>query len=954
MTGIAGLVDVVADPLGTVARLRLVIEAFLLKRRWRERKPTDPLERFIVLCWRRTGSNWLCGVLHGHPEILMHNELFNESDIHTYHRKDLVDGKWTYEQRDTHPGRFLRDMFHNVVDPRGLMRTVGFKSFPEHYWDHEKPNISLTRIFNRLLLNPAIKKVVLERRNMLAVYVSMVRSKVLSAYMVRDYSDVPIRIDILEFQRFIDRYQSQYKSYYTKSLRSGSPVHTICYEDMLESQERFDAETKSLWQFLGVDDGVIAKALKENVLQNKRDIRYAIENYDEVEFAFRHTSLAPYLGRIAPAEETATATPIPDPPQKDHRWGILLPICSRGDEADPEKCFSAIDGLFSTLVDTVPVKRERACLEVHFGIDGGDIVFDSPASEARLTTMAEKAGLGKSHFMVLHDLEGKICHIWNCLAQEAHRNGCEFLVLLGDDVRLKTAGWKKGIERRFWDIASKRQLPFGFACVAFNDVNFRNFPTFPVVHKEHLARCRRLFPRRLINQGGDPFLFELYKRWGASEFCFEHELENTIGGMDEARYTKRTIRWNGEQLTTYIDKLEGNDAAVNENQVEEKSSRPAALTDKGKRVPCVDVVVPTFRLDVEILSRIVSLRASVPANVSFWIVIDNPDAEPEKLNAVRAMEKLDNNYAVNIREHDKNYGVSAARNTGMAYSNADFICLLDDDVKPDPGLLDAYIGGIMRHPRANVLVGLAELSTAKTLWSKAMLACNVIGFYYIADDRPFPPWGVTANLCVRGRTSRIRFKHKFPNTGGGEDIDYCIRSNQFKGAIVSVPGASVEHPWWADGHASSIIHVMGWAKGESLCVDDPDLQQYIYWTLPNVAEWTLLSLVLAPFWHPRALLLASLAAALVQILLRTRSFYFRVSVHEGRWMKRCVIGFVGSLIVLCQEMARVAAHLDRMRFVNLLWRFDWYCKQQMSYRAAQKTAHLIVSIVYVSIFIFVY
>ncbi|EJK67303.1 hypothetical protein THAOC_11684, partial [Thalassiosira oceanica] len=90
MTGIAGLVDVVADPLGTVARLRLVIEAFLLKRRWRERKPTDPLERFIVLCWRRTGSNWLCGVLHGHPEILMHNELFNESDIHTYHRKDLV------------------------------------------------------------------------------------------------------------------------------------------------------------------------------------------------------------------------------------------------------------------------------------------------------------------------------------------------------------------------------------------------------------------------------------------------------------------------------------------------------------------------------------------------------------------------------------------------------------------------------------------------------------------------------------------------------------------------------------------------------------------------------------------------------------------------------------------------------------------------------------------------
>eukprot|EP00547_Thalassionema_nitzschioides_P017491 CAMPEP_0194238318 /NCGR_PEP_ID=MMETSP0158-20130606/5090_1 /TAXON_ID=33649 /ORGANISM="Thalassionema nitzschioides, Strain L26-B" /LENGTH=154 /DNA_ID=CAMNT_0038972537 /DNA_START=91 /DNA_END=551 /DNA_ORIENTATION=+ len=154
MTGIAGLVDVVSDPIGTLSAIRLRIIAFLLQRRWRQRRPEDPLDRFVVLCWRRTGSNWLCGVLHGHPQVLMHNELFNESDVHTYHRKDMVNDKWTYEQRDTHPGRFLREMFHHVVDPSGTMRLVGFKSFPEHYWDRGKPNVVLTRVFGRLLKNP--------------------------------------------------------------------------------------------------------------------------------------------------------------------------------------------------------------------------------------------------------------------------------------------------------------------------------------------------------------------------------------------------------------------------------------------------------------------------------------------------------------------------------------------------------------------------------------------------------------------------------------------------------------------------------------------------------------------------------------------------------------------------------------------------------------------------------
>ena len=40
-----------------------------------------------------------------------------------------------------------------------------------------------------------------------------------------------------------------------------------------------------------------------------------------------------------------------------------------------------------------------------------------------------------------------------------------------------------------------------------------------------------VIPPQFINQDGDPYLFELYKRWGASKFLSGPELKNEIGGL---------------------------------------------------------------------------------------------------------------------------------------------------------------------------------------------------------------------------------------------------------------------------------------------------------------------------------------------------------------------------------------------------------------------------------------
>ena len=548
------------------------------------------------------------------------------------------------------------------------------------------------------------------------------------------------------------------------------------------------------------------------------------------------------------------------------------------------------------------------------------------------------------------ELRGKICAIWSGLAKEAYVDQCDFTVLLGDDLRILSENWKESIEATFNSICTQNNLPFGVACVAFEDVSFSGFPTFPVIHRKHLDIFDGLlFPKALINQGGDPFLFALYKRFNASRFCYGTKLENLIGGKEEARYKKHHMRWNNEFLTTYI--------------------TTASSAIGMKPIVAVDIVVPTYRCDTKVLKQILALRASVPAIVSFWIVIDNPSSP--FIDDVRRLECNSDNYSVNIREHRSNWGASAARNTGMDYSDADWIILLDDDVTPDSSLLDAYIGGIFRFPNASVLVGSTHLPIPHNLVTKAMVACDLIGSYVIAERRVDPPWGVTANLCVKGRSSRVRFDLQYPKTGGGEDIDYCIRaaksgitsgvSGGTSASIVAVPGALADHPWWDDGRLSSLRHIMGWAVGESLCVSSIHLKEHVYFAAPNAIEICLVSLLVgmllelgstsSHWWldtqqcvevsrrsssHFQSwsdLFMSLLIILVLEILWHSNNAHRRATklFHDLPLIQREFITLCGAVLVILQEYARCVAHIRRGAVFNLCWRFDWLCGKNSSY-----------------------
>ena len=232
------------------------------------------------------------------------------------------------------------------------------------------------------------------------------------------------------------------------------------------------------------------------------------------------------------------------PPEAPQTWGLLLPVCCRKSN-EGEECFERLKTFVNSIERTLE-KNERSKLKIFVGVDQHDIFYDTEDTQERVMNLFASIGVKAeaiSWIVLRSHYRGKLCRIWDLLAHAAIEAGCSFFVLVGDDVRFLTNGWKREIEQQFLIISRRTGLPYGAACVAFRDVKFPVFPTFPVIHRRHFGIFNRLLPSEFVNQHGDPFLFELYRRLGAAEFSSIAELENTIGGATDARYVKHDFIW---------------------------------------------------------------------------------------------------------------------------------------------------------------------------------------------------------------------------------------------------------------------------------------------------------------------------------------------------------------------------------------------------------------------------
>ncbi|KAI3621132.1 glycosyltransferase family 2 protein [Moniliophthora roreri] len=626
-------------------------------------------------------------------------------------------------------------------------------------------------------------------------------------------------------------------------------------------------------------------------------------------------------------------------------FGILLPVTSRG-SSHPSDCLHNLSQFTSSLLRTTHRDTRRTlCGQIYkvvafLGIDHDDqfLLASEGAKHCRAEVILHAGGIQDVRTVICEEPRGHVCAIWRKLAEKAWNEGCDYTVLMGDDVVLRDDNWMSAAHKEFTDIAASRNLPHGFGCVAFTDISFPGMPTFPILHRTHLDIFKgKVVPDIFINQDGDPFLFQLYRRFGCSTM-FSSTLSNGIGGEGAARYEKLHAKeWTFEPLddaTSEAQKwLADNhpESTIPGNTGERSLSKPDA-----SRKITIDVVIPCYRVLVPILETILNLKSSPSCEVMFIVIIDNPSS-PD-IATLKGM--FEHRPDIRIRVNEVNMGASESRNRGVRESAADWVHFLDDDIQPRPDLLFEAEKVIRKHPDAAGFVGNALFPVANTVFTMAVHLAGVTYFWDIANKIDTDlPWGVTANLITRRLKDGIEYDRIFPKTGGGEDIDYCRKKRGYslqhrREAFFAAPEVVVTHPWWNEGKRSYWRFYM-WSVGDGALIKLYPEHSYRDHT-PNSAELILLCILgaagaivtrhLSPIFFVKALAATVLANVIHDCYRHLWRNPDRIqnmkSTIMGIWWVIAVIE--SSFIRMFSEIGRLRGLLGRREWMQTGKRFDWF------------------------------
>ena len=163
-----------------------------------------------------------------------------------------------------------------------------------------------------------------------------------------------------------------------------------------------------------------------------------------------------------------------------------------------------------------------------------------------------------------------LCWMWGQLAQLAIRTfQTELLVLLGDDVEMRPPTWVNMVSGKLsgpWtgylqvclgctctvDHCSTLNCAMGqtadafrhdqhLHCLILRDNADPGFPSFPVIRSNHIIRFGgSVVPKVLSNQGGDPFLMELYWSIGGVQSMHAVTVVNKRGGYCLHNFARQT------------------------------------------------------------------------------------------------------------------------------------------------------------------------------------------------------------------------------------------------------------------------------------------------------------------------------------------------------------------------------------------------------------------------------
>ena len=225
---------------------------------------------------QRTGSNALCGLLHGVKGIAMHNELFNQKGVFSHcGPANLL----SLHDRNAAPGKFLLQALSIRDDG-----AVGFKCLPEHIRRSEASHALLSGV----LADNRIKKIILKRENRLEVAVSLLRATTTGTYTHANLDNVPVALEPAQFQAFVDSYDAYYT--YLAQATVGQHVLRVSYEDLCTNPL---SVLKDICNFLGVPEPTsVPRHLFDKQTQEETRTAFDLVNWNALRAAFKHTERA--------------------------------------------------------------------------------------------------------------------------------------------------------------------------------------------------------------------------------------------------------------------------------------------------------------------------------------------------------------------------------------------------------------------------------------------------------------------------------------------------------------------------------------------------------------------------------------------------------------------------------------------------------------------------------------
>lgn len=330
-----------------------------------------------------------------------------------------------------------------------------------------------------------------------------------------------------------------------------------------------------------------------------------------------------------------------------------------------------------------------------------------------------------------------------------------------------------------------------------------------------------------------------------------------------------------------------------------------------KPLTVIDVIVPSFRMEEQILLGIFKLKQPVGFKVNYLLVCDNPFVKiPPAIHSLAEEGKI------NLIINEVNRGSSFTRNRGIVSSKGDWMLFLDDDIVPSPDLLITYSEALQVNPDVIGFVGLTQFPEPFNMVTNALMLNGSMAHFHMSKVKNEQPWAPTANLMLNRRLlGALRFREEL--NSGGEDVELLVRFSQKNGMLYkSLAKAVVYHPWWDNG-GSQMKRMFRYGHGNATILKLPHIWKFSHLDFSNTIESVFLVILLLPvclamglsLQIPLKLLLAVLLAELLTNTIRSikaaKKFspaliwqmilhknaqevgFFWALLKSGRWLSMC-------------------------------------------------------------------